>query len=129
MGTVDVVVFPKAYAISSSILKEDKKVVFKGRAQLEEEKDGQVICSEVISFENIPKTLWLQFATEADYTSVNAKVFALLRESDGKDGVKLYFRDTKKVVSLPANQNVSADEILLKKLNDMMGEENVKVVY
>ena len=129
VGTVDVVVFPKAYAISSSILKEDKKVVFKGRAQLEEEKDGQVICSEVISFENIPKTLWLQFATEADYTSANAKVFALLRESDGKDGVKLYFRDTKKVVSLPANQNVSADEILLKKLNDMMGEENVKVVY
>ena len=111
------------------MLVEDAKVIIKGRVSLEEDKDGKLICETVIPFEEISKTLWLQFSCEAGYEKAFEKVKGLLDVSDGKDTVKLYFSDTKKVLTLPVNRSVNADRELQGQLEEIMGKENVRVVY
>ncbi|MCR5254970.1 MAG: DNA polymerase III subunit alpha [Acetatifactor sp.] len=51
VGTVEIVVFPNDYEKYGSLLLEDSKVFVKGRVSLEEDKDGKLICEQVISFD------------------------------------------------------------------------------
>ena len=51
VGNVEVIVFPKDYERYSMLLKEDAKLFIKGRASVEEDKDGKVICEQVVTFE------------------------------------------------------------------------------
>ncbi len=51
VGNVEVVVFPRDYEKYSALLLEDAKVFIKGRASVEEDKDGKVICEQIVSFE------------------------------------------------------------------------------
>ncbi len=51
VGSVEVVVFPRDYEKYSSILTEEAKIFVKGRASLEEGRDGKVICEQIATFE------------------------------------------------------------------------------
>lgn len=51
VGSVEVVVFPRDYEKYLAMLLEDAKVFVKGRASLEEDKDGKVLCEQIVSFE------------------------------------------------------------------------------
>lgn len=51
IGNVEVVVFPQSYERYSTLLTEDAKVFIRGRVSLEEDKDGKLICDQIISFE------------------------------------------------------------------------------
>ena len=51
VGNVEIVVFPKDYEKYSSILKEDAKIFVKGRASVEEDRDGKLICEQIVSFD------------------------------------------------------------------------------
>lgn len=52
IGNVEVVVFPQVYERYSTLLVEDAKVFIRGRVSLEEDKDGKLICDQIISFED-----------------------------------------------------------------------------
>lgn len=52
VGNVEVVVFPKDYEKYSVLLTEDAKIFVKGRISVEEEKDGKLICEQILSFED-----------------------------------------------------------------------------
>ena len=45
-------VFPQVYERYSTLLTEDAKVFIRGRVSLEEDKDGKLICDQIISFED-----------------------------------------------------------------------------
>jgi len=51
VGSVEIVVFPRDYEKYGSLLNEDAKIFVKGRVSVEEEKDGKVICEQIVSFE------------------------------------------------------------------------------
>ena len=55
------------YDAGSKALVEDNKVVITGRVQADDEKDGKLICESIVSFEQIPKKLWIKFATKEDF--------------------------------------------------------------
>ncbi len=50
VGNVEVVVFPGQYERYSAILAEDAKIFVKGRVAVEEEKDGKLICEQIVTF-------------------------------------------------------------------------------
>ena len=52
-----------------------------------------------------------------------------IKESDGKDSVVIYIKDTKQRKVLPNNQTVLADDEFVSKLGGLFGEENIKVTY
>lgn len=51
VGSVEIVVFPKDYEKFASLLVEDAKIFVKGRVAVEEDKDGKIICEQIVSFE------------------------------------------------------------------------------
>ncbi len=51
VGNVEIVVFPRDYEKYGSMLTEDAKIFVRGRVSLEEDKDGKLICEQIVSFE------------------------------------------------------------------------------
>ncbi len=127
-GTTEVIVFPRDYEKYKQLLENDAKVFVSGRVSAEEEKNGKLICEQMFLFDDTKKELWLQFETKEAYAAVEHKVYDLLRESEGKDGVVIYISGIRAVKRLPANWNVSVDSISFEQLYGAFGKKNVKVV-
>ena len=51
VGNVEVVIFPKDYERYGSILNEDAKIFIKGHASVEEDRDGKLICEQIVLFD------------------------------------------------------------------------------
>lgn len=58
VGSVEVIVFPKSYEKYGALLMEDAKVFIRGRASLEEDRDGKLICEEVRTFADAADNGW-----------------------------------------------------------------------
>lgn len=127
-GTVEVIVWPNDYEKNSRYLVEDSKVFIKGRASVEEDKDAKLICEKINTFDEMPKELWIQFATREDYEANEEKLFSAIHDYEGNDSVVIYIRGSREKKVLGANRNVCAGEELIKDLYDIFGEENVKLV-
>lgn len=55
VGSVEIVVFPQSYEKYAAVLLEDAKVFVKGRSSVEEDKDGKIICDEILTFEEVER--------------------------------------------------------------------------
>ena len=214
VGNVEIVVFAQNYERYSHLLQEDAKVFIKGRVSVEEDKDGKLICEQIVSFDEamqggelfrsgygrgsrggygnsgygqgsqgygqrggaygqnaigqgqsgagygnsqngagypgrqnygqnatgnvpgqaaaprtikkVPDGVWIQFSTAEEYAKREKELLEAIADSDGKDNVVIYIRDTKAIKILPANLCVSMDEALKEKLSAIFGGENVK---
>lgn len=127
-GTIEVIVFPKTYQKYGSIINEDKKVLLKGRVSAEEDRDGKLICESITDFETLPREVWIQFANKDSYVTQEQELSALIRESDGKDRIVIFLKDTKQMKRLPANFNVDANKELIHMLEEKYGIENIKLM-
>ncbi len=129
LGTVEVIVFPRDYEKNSTKLLEDNKVFIRGRVSLEEDRDGKLICEKITAFDEIPKKLWVKFPTMEAYEKQIDGLLSSLADSDGNDSVIIYIEEQKVMKKLPPNRNVNANEALQAKLNEIYGEENIKIVW
>ena len=128
VGTVEVIIFPKDYEKYHHLLNEDEKVFIRGRANVEEEKDGKIICEQIYSFDDTKRELWLQFETKEAFEEKEQQLYEMLHDSDGKDSVVIYISSIKAMKRLPESQNVCADMVLVNNLTNFLGKNNVKVV-
>ena len=127
IGTVEVIVWPSDYENNAQYLNEGSKVFIRGRVSVEEEKDGKVICEEIIPFESIPKKLWIRMDAMEDFIRDQQELYDMLESSDGRDRVIVYIEKTKQMKDLGSRMSVSADDELISRLAARFGEDNVKV--
>ena len=92
------------------------------------EKDGKLICEIITAFDEMPKKLWLKFATKEEFMAVEQRIMDILRTSEGGDQVAFYIENPKAMKTLPPNHNIKADALILQKLSELLGEENVRLV-
>ena len=128
VGTVEIVVFPRAYEKNAQLMEEDDKVFIQGRVSAEDEKASKLICENIRSFDDVPSELWVQFATKEEFLSEEEDFYRLLNDSDGRDSVVVYIRSPKAVKRLGPSRNVKINGELLGKLYEKYGSDNVKVV-
>ena len=128
VGSIEVVVFPKPYALYGSILNEDGKILIEGRVDCEEDKNAKLLAEKIREFSDVSRKLWLRFPTHAIYDETIAGIEELLQASDGKDRVAYYIEETRERKELPPNRNIHADDILTEKLVAILGPDNVKLV-
>ncbi|MBQ7358889.1 MAG: DNA polymerase III subunit alpha [Lachnospiraceae bacterium] len=129
VGTVEVIVFPRDYERNSSLLIEDSKVFIQGRAAVEEDKDGKLICEKITSFDQVPRKLWIRFPDKEAYAASEQQLMAALADSEGHDRVGIFIDNPKSQKELPPNQNVHIDDALVDKLCQIFGKERVKVTF
>ena len=128
VGTVEIVVFPRDYEKYHAYLTEDAKIFVRGHANVEEEKNGKLICEKIYGFDDSKKELWLQFANLKEYEEKEKELFPLLDDSDGNDEVIIYIAQEKRMKRLARSHSVKADDRLVNVLTNFLGEGNVKVV-
>ena len=128
VGSIEVIVFPNAYEKYSSKLLEENKVFIEGRVQVEDERDGKLICESVTAFDEIPRKVWLKFPDMDTYINKETELFDAIYDSEGIDNVVIYIEETRQKKVLPPNKNIKADSTILDKLRGLFGEENVRVV-
>lgn len=127
-GSVEVIVFPRQYEMYGSKLVEEAKVFVTGRTNVEDEKDGKLILESVITFDEVPKKLWIKLASLDAYEKDKTKLEDIIRESEGNDIVIIYCEQEKKMYQLPKNCNVKADDTLMDRLKATFGEDNIRRV-
>ncbi len=128
LGTVEVVVFPRDYGKYQFLLEVDSKVFIRGRAIVEEEKNGKLICERVYGFDEAKRELWIQFPDKEQFIAQEDKLYKMLAESDGKDSVVIYLSAERARKRLPDSRNIEIEEGLMNNLTKIYGENNVKVV-
>ncbi|RKM55190.1 DNA polymerase III subunit alpha [Butyrivibrio sp. X503] len=128
VGTVEVIVFPKTYEANAARLNADAKVFIEGRISVEDDRDAKLIASKITLFDEMPRTLWIRFDNMAAYEQGMPVLNELIKGNEGRDEIAIYLKDTKQIKKLGRGYNIKADDILLPKLSDAFGKENVQVV-
>ena len=128
LGTVEVIVFPNNYDKYHHLLNEDEKVFIRGHANVEEDKNGKLICDQMYSFDDTKRELWLQFETKEAFAEVEQELYSKLYNSDGNDTVVIYISSIRAKKILPESYNICANTEIVNILTKFLGENNVKVV-
>ena len=129
VGSVEVIVFPKDYERYSDKLVEDAKVFIRGRVNVDDERDGKLICESVTSFDDVPRKLWVMFDSMEVYREKEEQLLEILKTSDGTDSVVIYLNSEKSMKNLPPSYSVNADSDLISVLKDAFGKECVKTTF
>lgn len=127
-GTVEVIIFPRDYEKYSRYLNEDEKVFVAGHANVEEDKNGKLICEKIYSFDDTKRELWLQFATKESYEEKEKELYSRLYGSDGNDEIVIYIASLRAMKRLGQNHNIHINPELVGNLTEFLGEKNVKIV-
>jgi len=127
VGSVEVIMFPKAFEKYSAKVAEDAKVFISGRVQIEDEKDAKLICESVESFTDKPRKLWIKLRNKEEHDALEVEIRQLLSDSDGRDEVVIYLAEEKQMKSLGRSLTVNAEGLLLDKLKEKLGDESIVV--
>ncbi len=128
LGTVEIIVFPRDYEKYRTLLTEDARVLVKGRVSAEEDKAAKLICTEIISMDDLPRELWIRFRNKEAFLAEEERLYELLAGSDGKQEVVIYLDEERAVKRLPKNRCVELSGTFLETLRKTYGEEQIKVV-
>ena len=132
-GSVECMIWHRQYEEARSWLQENEKVIVKGRAKIEADKDGKVLCNEIKRFEKPGRKLWIQFESLEEYEGSEGTLIRIIRqlnENKGNDSVNIFIRPSdgkNRMIKKLDKVKVDANEELLKKLYEAFGENNVKV--
>ncbi len=141
-GTIEMVVFPNLYAEYGMELNEGSIFVAQGTLSVDEQNRPKLLCSRLIPAadfskepvkpvkeKNPPKP-----AEQKLYVKLSGmddprlgKVLALISQYPGHQKARLFFERENKLTACPGNVKVCADEPLLQKLRELLGQESVFV--
>ena len=125
-GDIEAIVFPRDYETNRNLIKEGNKVFIKGRVQAQDEKDAKVIASQLKSFDDCGREVWIQFAKKEDYDE--AALAEATKSMDGHDSLVIYVADIKAVKRLGPNFSIAASQENIASLQEIYGRNNVKTV-
>ncbi|WP_026528309.1 DNA polymerase III subunit alpha [Butyrivibrio sp. VCD2006] len=132
VGSIEVIVFPKTYESNAGRLNDDAKVFIQGRVNAEEDKDAKLIASKIQLFDEVPRTLWIQFEDKEAYEQkaklLEETLLSTVKGPGAKDHVTVYIKDTKQMKKLPTSLKVNANEETLAILEEKFGKDNLRVV-
>ena len=127
-GSVEAMVFPKAYERVRDMLVDDKLVFVSGRVSTEDEENSKLIVEEITSFDDIPKTLWLKFDDMDKYNELWDKVYECLWNHKGSDSVNIRVIKENKLKTLTKKElGVAADENIIPEIEAILGANSVVI--
>ncbi len=126
-GSIEIIVFPKLYAKYSNLFYNGEILLIGGRLSIKEEENPKIILDFADSAENVKsnqgKKKGLFIRVENETSLIFAQCNEIVAEAKNGD-VPLYFYFASSKKYFPSKK-VSVDELLLYKLKDIAGEQNV----
>lgn len=129
LGTVEVIVFPKDYAVLRPMIEEGRKVLIRGRVSVDADADGKLICSSIRDMEAAGKELWFRFEDKEAYLEHASYISSLssVEQLRGNTTIKIYLKKEKQLKVLDSSHAIHVTEDFLQVLYQRFGEENVKL--
>ncbi len=142
-GAIEVLVFPKTLDENSQLLQEGEIIQLLGRVSAREEEDAKIICDQVASLPASVEESLLSAsknrnagATKAEKNGLYLRVPArecsemdrakrLLAVFEGITPVFVYFESERKLMKAPKNMWIDVNDVLLRELRRVLGEQNV----
>ena len=136
-GAIELLVFPNTLSQYANLVAEGRIVKIFGRISMTEEKDPKIICEQVLPppdskevhnaehKKNSRPGLYMKAANEED--PLYKKALQYIEVFDGGTPLYVYFTDKKKLLLAPAHYRVSLNDILLRELKKLLGDENIAV--
>lgn len=128
VGSIEVIVFPKTYEANAARLDADAKVFIEGRVSVEDDRDAKLIAQKVTLFDEIPRTVWLRFDNKNAYEEKDPELKRIIADSDGRDEIAIFLKDTKQIKKLGRSATIKADKMMIERLEELAGKDNVQVV-
>ena len=125
-GTVEILMFPDVYEKKKEKCREDARVFIRGRADMGGDRDGKIICQDIIPFEELPCELWLRLKNKEEFFQKEQQIYEKLSPYDGTDQIVVYLEEEKQLKRLPAGRSVDARLVLREKLLDGIAETALK---
>ena len=125
-GSVEVVVFARDFEKNRSILTPDAKLFITGRASVSDD-EAKLLFSKAISFDDIPRDVWLQFETKEAYERLQSELYQIIDRHAGSSFIKIYIREGKLRKNLPPQFAIASGGEALEELKALIGAENVVV--
>ncbi len=133
-GSMEVIVFPKIYERYSNLFLQGAELKIHGRLSFTENQEPKLICDYAVeaSEENLKpvkpiklsnKGLYIKYTDEKSYE----KAIKLIEVFEGDTQLFIFYPDTKKLMRAPSNLRLDPNEVLLRELKKLLGEENVKI--
>lgn len=130
-GSVECIVFPKVLSEYSTLLQEDNLVALSCRLSIREDEEPKLLMQTALSLDEAitahkePKRLYIQLETRNDENL--KKVEESLSPYQGDMEVRLFFKDTKKMASVPHRLWFNGTENAVLDLKNSFGEENIRI--
>ena len=153
-GSIELIIFPKVYAGSASMLAAGQVVAVLGRVKETEEETAQIVCEEILAPEQALESLsgsgappnqpiveektvartaspgkeglYLKFPGEE--SDLVQKAENLLFVFEGSFPVYFYYSGTGKYLKTPRGHWISPNEVLTRELKRLLGEQNVALL-
>ncbi len=132
-GSVECIVFPKVLNEFSPLLQEDNLVAIACRLSIREDEAPKILMQsvqlldEALMAKKEPKRLYIQLETRNDENLKNVEKY--LSPYQGDMEVRLFFKDTRKMSSVPRRLWFNGTENAIYDLKNIFGEDNVKIKY
>lgn len=127
-GVMEILIFPNVLERYRYMLKENEKIFVKGKVSIGDDEQGKLICDQIISFDKVPRELWIQFKDKNEYMLMENELLEFIRNSDGNDTLIIYCKAEKAKKVFPRNMRINADAGMVNRLSEKYGTDNVKVV-
>ncbi len=127
-GIVSCIAFPDLYGKNTDAILEDNIVVADGKLTMEGEDSFKFILTALRRFSTDLTYLKLYLKLPEEASPKMAEVKKLLTFFSGETPVYVYFEKEKRLAVAPKTLWVSENEILIEKLSNLLGPENVKLV-
>ncbi|HBA97724.1 MAG TPA: DNA polymerase III subunit alpha [Lachnospiraceae bacterium] len=126
-GVVEVIVFSNVYGRKKDLLETDAKVFVKGRASIDEDRGGKVICQDIIPFDKVPCELWIKFQNKQEFLEKETVLYNKIMSYDGNDIICIYLTDEKLIKKLPKSKSVNARRIVKESVLEEFGKNSVAI--
>lgn len=125
-GAIEVVVFPNIIEKFLELLNEDEPILVTGAVQFKEDDEPKLIADKIESLKRKNfKKIYLQL--EGRDSEVLKDIKQIIRNYPGRDRVIFFDRKNQRAFELEGYKYVSSDEIVIRKLKELLGLENIKI--
>ena len=145
-GNIEVILFPKVFVQYASMISEGNVIAVSGTLSTEEDKDAKILVNAVYKPNAIPEQkkqysspgkqetqkskrrgLFLKFSSADDEKIRKARVITSIFEGDMP--LYFYFEDERKYRLQSRSDFVDVNKTMLSELKNLLGDENVAVIY
>ena len=125
VGSLEILVFPSVYERYRDMLEEDAKIFVEGRVSVEDDKPSKLIADVITPFSEVPEELWVAFSSLDAFKEGEAELKDLAAESEGKDRLFVFIRDTKQYRDMTPPRGILISPETLDAFRRHFGQDNV----